>query len=113
MGLAAVTPDEQSADDPLLDAPVRDQPSPDKPASETGAQSPSFANWMGSLWLYTLLRFALFFALWVLFVLVGLAGLFAALLALALSVPLSFVLLAKPRARVAANIEQRVNARRT
>ena len=34
------------------------------------------------------------------------------LLALVLSVPLSFVLLAKPRARVAANLERRVAAQR-
>ncbi|MCW2494770.1 MAG: hypothetical protein JWQ77_694, partial [Jatrophihabitans sp.] len=25
---------------------------------------PTFAKWMGSMWLYSLLRFGLFFALW-------------------------------------------------
>ncbi|HEY2297249.1 MAG TPA: DUF4229 domain-containing protein [Jatrophihabitans sp.] len=75
-------------------------------------QAPSFANWMGSLWGYTILRFGMFFALWGLLVLVGLTGLFAALVALALSVPLSLVLLAGPRARVAQNVEQRVEASR-
>jgi O-antigen ligase len=78
----------------------------------TDSQRPSFANWMGSLWLYTILRFAMFFALWGLVLLAGLGGLFAAFLALVLSVPLSLVLLARPRARVAANLEQRVNAHR-
>ena len=63
----------------------------------------SFANWMGSLWGYTILRFGMFFALWGLLVLVGLTGLFAALVALVLSVPLSLVLLAGPRARVASS----------
>jgi hypothetical protein len=74
---------------------------------------PSFANWMGSLWGYTILRFGMFFALWGLLVLVGLRGLFAALIALLLSVPLSLVLLAGPRNRVANNIEQRIESHRT
>ena len=75
-------------------------------------RGPSFSSWMGSMWLYTLLRFGLFFALWGLLVLAGLGGLVAAALALVLSVPLAWVLLARPRARFAANIEQRVNARK-
>ena len=73
---------------------------------------PSFGSWIGSLWLFTLLRFGMFFVLWGLLVAAGLDGLFAALLALILSIPLSFVLLAKPRARVAANLEARVAAQR-
>lgn len=64
------------------------------------------------MWLYTILRFGLFFALWGLLVVVGLKGLLAAAIALVLSVPLSFVLLAVPRARFAAQMEQRINARR-
>jgi O-antigen ligase len=71
---------------------------------------PSFATWMSSMWLYTLLRFGLFFALWGLLVLVGVHGLFAAALAVLLSLPLSYVLLARPRAHFAATIEQRVQA---
>jgi hypothetical protein len=67
---------------------------------------------MGSMWLYTVLRFGMFFALWGLLVLVGLHGLFAAFLALVLSVPLSLVLLAKPRARFTKQLEARVNARK-
>jgi O-antigen ligase len=73
---------------------------------------PSFGSWIGSLWLYTLLRFGMFFALWGLLLLAGLSGLVAAAIALALSIPLSLVLLARPRARVAANLEQRVEAAR-
>ena len=80
--------------------------------SESRRQGPSFSSWMGSMWLYTLLRFGLFFALWGLLVLAGLGGLFAAALALVLSVPLAWVLLARPRARFAANIEERVNSRK-
>lgn len=64
------------------------------------------------MWLYTVLRFALFFVLWGILVLVGVEGLLAAAIALVLSVPLSFVLLARPRARFAANLEARVEAAR-
>ncbi len=66
---------------------------------------------MGSLWLYTLLRFGLFFALWGLLVLVGVTGYYAALIALVLSVPLSLLLLAKPRAAFTRQLEARVVAR--
>ena len=57
-------------------------------AGEPAPQGPSFVNWMGSLWGYTILRFGLFFALWGLLLLVGLGGLLAAAIALVLSVPL-------------------------
>lgn len=75
-------------------------------------QTSGFTAWMGSLWGYTILRFGMFFVLWGLLVLVGLNGLFGALLALVLSVPLSLVLLAGPRARVARQVEARVEASR-
>lgn len=64
------------------------------------------------MWLYTVLRFGLFFALWGLLALAGVGGLVGAAVALVLSVPLAWVLLARPRARFAAQIEQRVNARK-
>lgn len=64
------------------------------------------------MWLYTLLRFGLFFALWGLLVLLGLHGLVAPLVALVLSVPLSLVLLAGPRARFTRQLEARIEARR-
>jgi len=67
---------------------------------------------MGSLWLYTLLRFAMFFAFWGIFELVGIHGLFSAFLGLIVSIPLAYVLLQRPRAAVAATVEQRINARR-
>jgi O-antigen ligase len=73
---------------------------------------PSFRGWLGSMWLYTVLRFALFFALWGLLYLIGLTSLAAAGIGLLLSVPLSYVLLARPRARVAAQIEARMAAHR-
>ncbi|TAM88528.1 MAG: DUF4229 domain-containing protein [Jatrophihabitans sp.] len=73
----------------------------------TGSR-PTFGSWMGSMWLYTLLRFALFGVLWGVFVLLGFHGLTAALFGVVLSVPLSFVLLAGPRRRFAANVEARM-----
>jgi hypothetical protein len=75
-------------------------------------QQPSFARTMSAMWLYTVLRFGLFFALFGLLWLVGVKGFLGAVIALALSVPLSFVLLAKPRAAFAVVLEQRVDARR-
>lgn len=76
------------------------------------APQPSFGGWFGSMWLYSVLRFGLFFVLWGVLALLGLGSLVAALLALVLSVPLSFVLLARPRRRFAANLEARVAAQR-
>jgi O-antigen ligase len=83
------------------------------PQSEPAPEAQSgFGSWMGSMWLYTILRFGLFFALWGLLVLLGVHGILGALVAVALSIPLSYVLLARPRAHFAAQLEQRVNASR-
>ena len=76
------------------------------------ASTPSFKAWMSSMWLYTVLRFGLFLALWGLLYLAGLHGLIGAMVAVVLSVPLAFVLLSRPRAKFAATIEQRVEAQR-
>jgi hypothetical protein len=76
------------------------------------SKQPTFAGWLGSMWLYTILRFGLFVALWGLLNLAGLHGFVGALVAVVLSVPLSFVLLSVPRARFAANLEQRLSAHR-
>jgi hypothetical protein len=73
-------------------------------------KQPGFGGWMGSMWAFTILRFGLFFALWLILYLVGLHGFLAPLVALVLSVPLSFVLLAGPRRRFTANLEARVQA---
>ena len=72
----------------------------------------SFGRWMGAMWLYTTLRFALFFLLWAIVWVLGVQTLLAAVIALVLSVPLSYVLLARPREAFAAQIEARVNAQR-
>jgi Protein of unknown function (DUF4229) len=73
---------------------------------------PSFRRWMGAMWLYTVLRIGLFLALFGLLWLLGVTGFLGAIIALALSLPLSYVLLAKPRQAFAALIEQRIEARR-
>ncbi|PZS31946.1 MAG: hypothetical protein DLM58_10780 [Pseudonocardiales bacterium] len=83
-----------------------------QPTEESQSKEPTFAGWLGSMWLYTILRFGLFLALWGLINLAGLHGFIGALVAVVLSVPLSFVLLAVPRARFAAKLEQRVSAQR-
>jgi hypothetical protein len=64
------------------------------------------------MWLYTVLRFGLFFALWGILALLGVHGLLAPLIALVLSVPLSFVLLAKPRAMFTRQLEARIDQRK-
>jgi hypothetical protein len=74
----------------------------------TDPKRPTFGSWMGSMWLYTLLRFGLFFVLWGVFLLIGFHGFTAAVFAVVLSIPLSFVLLAGPRRRFAANVEARM-----
>jgi sensor domain CHASE-containing protein len=63
------------------------------------------------MWLYTVLRFGLFLALWGLLWTARVPGLLAATIALILSIPLSYILLRKQRARLAANLEARVTAR--
>lgn len=83
-------------------------------ASKPSSQQPvSFGGWMGSMWLYTLLRIALFLVLWALcYWAFGIEGFIAAVIAAFASIPLSYFLLAVPRQRFAAKIEQRVEARR-
>ena len=88
---------------------MSDQAGPAQPKKE-GLFSPSFWRSWVLFWSYTLLRFGLFGALWLILWLVGVGWLFAAGIAVVLSVPLSWVLLAKPRQAFAANLEQRVSA---
>jgi len=77
----------------------------------TPARRPTAGQTIGAMWLYTLLRFGIFFVLWGLLWLARVPSLLAALIAIVLSVPLSFVLLRKQREKMAANLEQRVAAR--
>lgn len=64
-----------------------------------------------AFWVYTLARFALFGGIWAILWLVGVPYLFAAVIAIVVSVPLSWFLLAKPRRAFAATIEERVGQR--
>jgi O-antigen ligase len=72
---------------------------------------PTPGQTLGAMWLYTVLRFGLFLALWGLLWLARVPGLLAGLIAVILSIPLSYILLNKQRARLAANLEARVTAR--
>lgn len=83
---------------------------PTEQPTEGEPVGPSFGRSIGLLWLYTVLRFGLFGAIWVILWLVGVPWLLAAAIAVVLSIPLSWVLLARPRHALAANIEDRVNA---
>ncbi len=74
-------------------------------------QKPSAGQTLGAMWLYTLLRFGLFGVLWFLLWVARVPTLLAALIAIVLSVPLSFVLLRRQREKMAYNLEQRVGAR--
>lgn len=81
----------------------------------TQREQPQFGKWMGSMWLFTVLRFGLFFVLWAMLYALGVRsmhGYAAPLIALVLSVPLSFVLLARPRAAFTRQLELRLAARR-
>ncbi len=65
-----------------------------------------------AFWVYTLARFALFFVIGAILWAVGVPILFAALIGIVVSVPLSWFLLRKPREAFAATIEARVGQRR-
>lgn len=65
-----------------------------------------------AFWVYTIARFALFAVLALVLWLVGVPFLFAGLIAIVVSVPLSWFLLAKPRQAFAATIEERIERRR-
>lgn len=83
----------------------------DRPAADSEVHRPTPGQTLGAMWLYTVLRFGLFLALWGLLWLARVPGLLAATIALVLSIPLSYILLRKQRARLAANLEARVTAR--
>jgi hypothetical protein len=62
-------------------------------------------------WVYSLARITLFLVLWGLLSLFGLGGLIGAAVALVLSVPLSYVFLARPRMAMTAAMMERLNVR--
>lgn len=66
-----------------------------------------------AFWLYTLARFALFFGLWAVQWVAGVPVVLAGIIAAVVSVPLSLVLLGKPRRAFAASLEDRIERRRT
>jgi uncharacterized protein DUF4229 len=74
--------------------------------------APSAASSLKAMWLYTLLRFGVFFVIWGLLWLARVPGFLGAIIAVVLSIPLSFVLLNKQRQKLADNLERRVEARK-
>jgi uncharacterized protein DUF4229 len=91
------------------------QGDPPAPARAAGndTRGPSPGQTLGAMWLYTVLRFGLFLALWGLLWVARVPGLLAGTIAVVLSIPLSYILLRRQRARLAANLEARVTARQT
>lgn len=82
-------------------------------SSQSSSQQPtppSATSTLGAMWVFTLLRLAVFGAMFGLLLLARVPGFWAAVIALILSVPLSFVLLSKQRQKLVDNIEQRVEA---
>ena len=89
-----------------------DRSRPDVPSEDHSVpRAPSPGQTIGAMWLYTVLRFGLFLALWGLLWVARVPGLLAGAIAVVLSIPLSYILLNKQRARLAANLEARVAAR--
>ena len=88
-----------------MDEPVQPE------APTTGGATPS-GSAGAALAVYSLARIGLFLALWAALVSVGLPPLLAALAAAALSLPLSWILLARQRARLAERIVAGRDARR-
>lgn len=64
---------------------------------------------MAAFWVYTLLRFGIFFVLWAIIWLLGVGVLLAGVIAVVLSIPLSIVLLSRPRTALGRVIEERAN----
>jgi hypothetical protein len=86
------------------------------PADATPADSAPVArkhrrNPLIYFWVYSLARITLFLVLWGLLWLFGLGGLIGAAVALVLSVPLSYVFLARPRMAMTGAMMERLNVR--
>lgn len=76
------------------------------PVTDPVHQPPRPARIIGAMWLYSLLRILLFLVLFGVLWLIGVRGLLGAFVAAVISIPLSFVLLARPRQFFAARVEQ-------
>jgi len=75
-------------------------------------KAPGPRETLGAMWLYTLLRFGLFFGLVGVLLVARVPLIWAVAIAAVLSVPLSLVLLRGPRQKVADNLERRIEATR-
>ncbi len=93
------------------DVPAGDGPAGDVPAEAAPAVRKHRRNPLIYLWVYSLARISLFLMLWGLLWLFGLGGLIGAAVALVLSVPLSYVFLARPRMAMTGAMMERLNVR--
>ncbi len=86
-------------------------PAGDFPAEAAPAVRKHRRNPLIYFWVYSLARISLFLVLWGLLWLFGLGGLIGAAVALVLSVPLSYVFLARPRMAMTGAMMERLNVR--
>jgi hypothetical protein len=96
--------------EPVPADPVPADPVPADQAVEPAARRHR-RNPLIYFWVYSLARITLFLVLWGLLWLFGLGGLIGAAVALVLSVPLSYVFLARPRTAMTAAMMERLNVR--
>jgi hypothetical protein len=86
-------------------------PAEPTPANSSPPERKHRRNPLIYFWVYSLARITLFLVLWGLLWLFGLGGLIGAAVALVLSVPLSYVFLARPRMAMTAAMMERLNVR--
>jgi hypothetical protein len=107
-------PDDLPVDPAPLESPDPAQPLDTAQPPESAKPAPRLTagRSLRLFWIYTVARFGVAAVLYLVLWLFGLGGLLGVAVAIVVSIPLSYVLLAKPRAALAENIEQRVNAHR-
>lgn len=73
-------------------------------------KTPSAASTLGAMWLFTLMRFGVFGVIFVLLLLGRVPLFWAGVVALVLSIPISFVLLNRQRQKLVDNLAARMTA---
>ena len=107
----SVPSDVPSSNVPPDNVPSSNVPSSNVPPDRDTGRRRHRRNPLIYFWVYSLARVSLFLGLWGLLWLFGLGGLIGAAVALVLSVPLSYVFLARPRMAMTAAMMERLNVR--
>ena len=85
-----------------------DRPEQQHPQGDGVAEHPGFGRSLGVFWFYTLGRVAVFGVLFGILWFFGIGGFLGAIIAVFVSIPISYFLLSRPRDALARNIETRV-----